>query len=237
MNVILAAKRPEARDVTSFMFRSASPMKWQAGQFLQYSLPDTQGADERGMTRYFTIASAPFEGQIMLTTRFASERSSTFKRALQHLPVGAAVVVGEPDGDFVVADPANKHVFIAGGIGITPFRAILRDLDHRGLPINATLLYANGTPEFVYKAEIDRLAGQHRRLVVHYLVSPQRLTAASIRAAVADLAQHRFYVSGPESFVESMASLLSGLGLPDAQVQRDYFPGYDRPSIEQKETA
>jgi hypothetical protein len=119
MNVILAAKRPEARDVTSFMFRSASPMKWQAGQFLQYSLPDTQGADERGMTRYFTIASAPFEGQIMLTTRFASERSSTFKRALQHLPVGAAVVVGEPDGDFVVADPANKHVFIAGGIGIT----------------------------------------------------------------------------------------------------------------------
>ena len=79
----------------------------------------------------------------MLTTRSAAERSSSFKRALRQLPVGAAVDVGEPDGDFVVGDPGDEHVLIAGGIGVTPFRAILLDLDHRELPINATLLYAN----------------------------------------------------------------------------------------------
>jgi ferredoxin-NADP reductase len=139
MKLILVSKRPETTDVTSFLFRSDAPLKWQAGQFLHYSLPHPD-TDDRGIARYFTIASVPFEGHVMLTTRFASERSSSFKRALRQLPVGAGVEVSEPDGDFVIGDPADQHVFIAGGIGITPFRAILLDSDHRGLPINATLL-------------------------------------------------------------------------------------------------
>lgn len=234
MKLVLAEKRPEVEGVMSFMFRSATPLKWQAGQFLHYSLPHS-GADDRGITRYFTIASAPFEGQVMLTTRFAAERSSTFKHALRELPLGAAVEVGDPDGDFVIGDPADEHVFIAGGIGITPFRAILLDLDHRGLPINATLLYANRTPDVVYKAEMDRLAARHPGLVVRYLVSPERVTQSSIRAVAPDLAKPTFHVSGPEPFVEAVGSMLSGLGVPDAHVKRDYFPGYDWPSIDEKE--
>jgi ferredoxin-NADP reductase len=236
MKLVLTAKRPETEGVTSFMFRSAAPLKWQAGQFLHYNLPHP-GTDERGPTRYFTIASAPFEGHVMLTTRFATERSSTFKHALRELPLGASVEVGEPDGDFVIGDPADEHVFIAGGIGITPFRAILLDLDHRGLPINATLLYANHTPDFVYKAEMDRLAARHPGLGVRYLVSPERVTQSSIRAAAPDLAKPTFHVSGPEPFVEAVGSMLSGLGVRDAHVKRDYFPGYDWPSIDEKARA
>lgn len=228
MKLILVAKRPETEDVMSFMFRSDALLKWQAGQFLQYTLPHPD-ADDRGIARYFTIASAPFEGHVMLTTRFASERSSSFKRALRQLPVGAAVEVGEPDGDFVVGDPGDEHVLIAGGIGVTPFRAILVDLDHRELPIKATLLYANRTPDFVYKAEMDRLAGRHPGLVVRYLVSPERVTQPSIRAVAADLEKPTFHVSGPEPFVEALGGMLSGLGVPDAHVKRDYFPGYDWP--------
>jgi ferredoxin-NADP reductase len=228
MKLILVAKRPETGDVVSFMFRSDTLLSWQAGQFLHYTLPHPQ-PDNRGITRYFTIASAPFEGHVMLTTRFASERSSSFKRALRELPVGAAVEVGEPDGDFVLGDPGDEHVLIAGGIGVTPFRAILLDLDHRELPINATLLYANRTTEFVYKVEMDRLAGQHPRLMVRYLVSPARVTEASIRGVAVDLAKPTFHVSGPEPFVEALGGMLSGLGVPDAHVKRDYFPGYDWP--------
>jgi ferredoxin-NADP reductase len=236
MKLILISKRPETKDVTSFLFRSDAPLKWHAGQFLHYSLPHPD-ADDRGITRYFTIASVPFEGHVMLTTRFASERSSSFKCALRQLPIGAAVDVSEPDGDFVVGDPAGQHVLIAGGIGVTPFRAILLDLDHRQLPINATLLYANRTPDFVYKAELDRLASRHPGFVVRYFVSPERVSQTSIRAVAPDLTTPTFHVSGPEPFVESVGSMLSGLGVPDAHVKRDYFPGYDWPSIEEEERA
>ena len=236
MKLILVAKRPETADVMSFMFQSDALLEWQAGQFLHYRLPHPD-ADDRGITRYFTIASAPFEGRVMLTTRFARERSSSFKRALRQLPVGAAVDVGEPDGDFVIGDPGGEHVLIAGGIGITPFRAMLLDLDHRDLPMNATLLYANRTPDFTYRAELDRLTGRHPGLVVRYLVSPERLAPPAIRAVAADLAKPTYYVSGPEPFVETLGSMLSGLGVPDAHVRRDYFPGYDWPPIDEGETA
>jgi ferredoxin-NADP reductase len=236
MRLSLVARRSETEDVTSFIFRSETPLQWQAGQFLHYSLPHA-GADDRGTTRYFTIASAPFERHVMLTTRFATERSSSFKRALRRLPFGAGVEVGEPDGDFMVGDPGDKHVFIAGGIGITPFRAMLLDLDHRRLPINVTLLYANRTPSFVYKAEMDWLVGRHRGLAIRYLVSPQRVTEASIRAAVANVAEPTFHVSGPEPFVEAVAEMLAGFDLPDAQVKRDYFPGYDWPWNDRRKTA
>ena len=236
MKLTLVAKRPETGDVMSFMFRSDALLSWKAGQFLHYSLPHPD-ADERGITRYFTIASAPFEKHVMLTTRFASERSSSFKRALRQLPVGAVVEVGAPDGDFVLDDPSRQHVLMAGGIGITPFRAILLDLDHHELPINATLLYANRTTDFVYKAEIDALAHRHRRLAIRYLVSPARVTEASIRDVAADLAKPVFHISGPEPFVEALGDMLSRLGVSDAHVKRDYFPGYDWPAIEEKGTA
>jgi ferredoxin-NADP reductase len=230
MKLTLVAKRPETGDVMSFMFASDALLSWQAGQFLHYSLPH-RDADERGTMRYFTIASAPFEKHVMLTTRFASERSSSFKRVLRQLPVGAAIEVGEPEGDFVLDDPSREHVLMAGGIGITPFRAILLDLDHHELPINATLLYANRSPDFVYKAEMDGLAARHPRLLIRYLVSPARMTELSILGVAADLAKPIFHVSGPEPFVDALGSILAGVGVPDAHVKRDYFPGYDWPTV------
>jgi ferredoxin-NADP reductase len=229
MKLTLVAKRPETQDVMSFVFRSDAPLRWQAGQFLHYTVPHPD-ADDRGATRYFTIASAPFENNVMLTTRFASGRSSSFKHALRQLPEGATVEVSEPAGDFVLEHPSREHVLMAGGIGITPFRSILLDLDHQDLPINATVLYANRTPDFVYKAEIDRLADRHPHLKIHYLVSPARVTEDSIRSVAADLAKPTFHVSGPEPFVEALGSMLARLDVPDANVKRDYFPGYDWPT-------
>ena len=226
MKLTLVTKRSESADVMSCVFRSDAPLRWEAGQFLSYSLPH-QDPDDRGIVRYFTIASAPFERHVMLTTRFASEGGSSFKHALRRLPDGAMVEVSKPDGDFVLGDPGANHVLIAGGIGVTPFRSILLDLDHRELPINATVLYANRTPEFVYRTEIDALASRHPRLAVRYLVSPARVTEASIRAVAPDPVKPVFHVSGPEPFVAALEGMLSGLGVPDAHIRRDYFPGYD----------
>lgn len=224
----LAAKKQETPDVASYLFKSEPAFTWRAGQFLHYTLPHPD-PDNRKTKRYFTIASASFEQVVMLTTRFAAERGSSFKRALRELPIGTAVQADGPSGDFVAETPEAEHVFIAGGIGITPYRAILLDFDHRKLPINATLLYANRTPDFVYKSELDGLAGKHPDLRIHYVVSPERITEESIRKAVPDLARPIFYLSGPEPMVEAFEQMLAAMGIPDDRMKGDYFPGYDWP--------
>lgn len=231
MQLTLAEKKREAADVTSFLFRSETPLTWRAGQFLRYALPHP-GADDRKTTRYFTIASAPFEGIVMLTTRFAGEKGSTFKQALQRLSIGATIEVGQPAGDFVVDAPAAEHVFVAGGIGITPHRAMLLDLDHRGVSVRATLLYANRTPEFVYKDEIEALealARKHPGFRVHYFAAPDRISEAAIHWTVPDLQRPTLYVSGPEPMVEATEAMLAGIGIREDHMKRDYFPGYDWP--------
>ena len=226
MKLRLAGKTLETHDVTSFLFRGEGPLSWQAGQFLRYRLPHAE-PDDRGTTRYFTIASAPFEGHVMLTTRFAEGRTSTFKRTLRELPIDAPVEVDQPAGEFTLTDPAVPHVLIAGGVGITPYRAMLLDLDHRDVPVNATLLYANRTADFVYQREIDALRRRHPRLAVHPFVSPRRISKDSIVSLVPTLGTALFLVSGPEPFVQGLEGLLSELGVPDARVKRDYFPGYE----------
>ncbi len=227
MRLTLIEKRRETSDTTSFLFQSESPFSWRAGQFLRYTL-EHPNPDERKTKRYFTIASAPHEGVVMLSTRFSNDGSS-FKRALEALSIGGTIEAEGPDGDFVVEDPAAEHVFIAGGIGVTPYRAILLDLDHRNLPMNVKLLYANRNEEFVYKSLLEELTKKHPTFMIEYFVSPAKIDEKAIRGAVPDLQKPIFYVSGPEPMVEAFEKLLIEMGIPDPHIKRDYFPGYDWP--------
>ena len=228
MTLTLIGRHNEAGDAASFIFRADEPgFTWRAGQFLHYTLPQAN-PDGRGIERWFTIASAPFEGQVMLTTRLVEERS-TFKAALDALAVGATIEADGLEGDFIVEDPKAKFVFIAGGIGITPYRAILLDLDRSGAAIDATLLYANRDNNIVFRDDLEALAGKHKDFRVNYYIGPERIDEAAIRRAVPDLAAPIFYVSGPEPMVEAFERMMRDMGIPDARLKRDYFPGYHWP--------
>ena len=223
----LADKHQETRDTVSFRFRSDEIRKWRPGQYLHYTLehPDP---DSRGIERWFTISSAPFEGYIQITTRF-SENGSTFKKALRGLVVGGTIDADGLEGDFVIEDPARRLVFIAGGIGVTPYRAILRAMDHAGIPAEVDLLYANRDEDYPFKGELELLAQRHSRLKIHYFTGPNRLDERAILAAVADLRKPAFYVSGPEPMVETVDKLLASMSVPKLHVKTDYFPGYKWP--------
>ncbi|HUZ92746.1 MAG TPA: FAD-dependent oxidoreductase [Candidatus Paceibacterota bacterium] len=227
MKLSLVEKRKEAGDAVSFVFKPAAPFSWQAGQFLHYTLPHAN-PDDRKTERYFTISAAPFENRVMLTTRLV-EKKSTFKEALSALPVGGAIEADGLEGDFVVDDPTAGLILIAGGIGITPFRAILLDLDKKGVPINATLLYANRDNDFVYKDELEALARKHTNFKIHYFVTPEKIDEQAIRNAAPDLSKPVFYVSGPEPMVEAFEKMMLGMGITEPHLKRDYFPGYNWP--------
>lgn len=224
MLLTLIEKRKEAEDVTSFIFKPEISFSWKSGQFLHYTLKH-KNYDNRGPDRYFTIASAPFEKVVMITTRFAKDGSS-FKKTLKTFQIGDTIEGVAPDGNFTLDDPNQESVFIAGGIGITPFRSILIDLAHRDIPINVTLLYANKTPDFVFKKELEDTAKHNPNLKIHYFVDPKRIDENAIKKTVANLRKKIFYVSGPEPMVESIDELLESLGVPKNHIKNDFFPGY-----------
>jgi ferredoxin-NADP reductase len=227
MKLTLRATRQEASDIFSFIFAPERPLRWQAGQYLRYILNHPK-PDDRGVERYFSIASAPHEKQVMLTTRFVPKGSS-FKKALKKLKPGDVIEGRDWGGDFMVDHRRKNFVFIAGGIGITPFRAILLDLDRNRKPLNVQLLYANRDNDFPYRKELEALKKRHPEFRIDYVVSPDRIDEKSIPQLVADMDNPAFYVSGPEPMVESLDRALKKLGVPKRRIKNDFFPGYQWP--------
>src|SRR3989338_6724385 len=117
----------ETPEVKSYYFVADAPINFKAGQFLKYFLSHPE-SDQRGVSRYFTISSAPQEKTIMMTTKFVPGDGSSFKQALLKIAPGDHIEAEGPSGSFTYQDHLQEVVFVAGGIGITPFRAILMDL-------------------------------------------------------------------------------------------------------------
>jgi len=227
MKLTLCATKQEASDIFSFIFVPQRRLQWKAGQYLHYRLNHPK-PDDRGVERYFSIASAPHERQAMLTTRFAPKGSS-FKKALKKFKLGDVIEALETGGDFVLDHRRKKFVFLAGGIGITPFRAILLDLDRNRKPLNVQLLYANRNSDFPYRKELQELKKRHPEFRIDYVVSPDRLDEKTIPKFVPDMDTPVFYVSGPEPMVEALEETLKKLGVAKKRIRNDFFPGYHWP--------
>src|ERR671922_683139 len=112
------------------------------GQYFFVTLPDLGYQDDKGLRRHITVVTSPNEtGVLGFATRM---RDSAFKRSLGELPVGAEVEVEPPKGSFALPeDPSRPLVFVAGGIGITVFRSMLRYIREERLPYLVTLIYSN----------------------------------------------------------------------------------------------
>lgn len=241
MKLTLTKKYQIAPDITTFYFKPEVPFEWQPGQFLRYHISEPT-PDERGENRFFSIASAPFEKHIQLTTKFSPNESSSFKQDLNKLNIGDSLEAFGPSGSFSINDTNKEYVFIAGGIGITPFRAILANLDHQNVSINIRLIYANRTTNILFKDELESLAQKHPELRIFYIISdelvkPQKLTdnitiipgridGALIKKLIPNLLKPTYYISGPEQMVMDLEKVIWDMGIPKENTKRDYFPGY-----------
>jgi ferredoxin-NADP reductase len=225
MKMKLVEKKFETPDVISFIFTPAEPVEWKAGQFFHYVLHH-EPTDDRGSDRWFTNSAAPFENHVRITTRIAADKGSSFKNKLGSFPEGKNIEIAYVEGDFTVEDVNQEYVFIAGGIGITPFRSILKQLDYEKKTIKATLVYSNRDQNIVYKDELEELAKKNPGLQIHYIFSPEHIDEKKIRELVPDLQKPLFYISGPEPMVESLGNMLKEIGIPEDNIKQDWFPGY-----------
>lgn len=225
MKLKLIEKKQETSDVTSLIFEPQEPLAWKPGQFLHYVLHH-RPTDERGSDRWFTNTAAPFEEHVRITTRYTKGQSSSFKQKLFELQEGKRIEISYVEGDFTLDDPDKDHVFIAGGIGITPFRSILKQLDHDKKPINVTLLYSNRDEYIVFKEELEEIASRNPGFAIHYVISPEHIDDEKIRKYVPDLTRPIFYVSGPEPMVDALSETLKKMGIAEDHIKGDWFPGY-----------
>lgn len=223
--------KDEADNIRTFFFRPERPVQYTAGQFAEWTLkhPDP---DRRGAKRWFTISSSPTEELVSITTKYAGDKGSTFKRALFEMQPGDELLMSDPMGDFVLPKLIQTPlVFVAGGIGITPYHSILAWLAATKEERPIQLIYGvNNEDEIIFQDAFEK-AGVHATIVVS---NPSdawggergRLTAEMIMGLAKPSEDALVYVSGPEPMVETLEKGLKKAGLGKNQFVGDFFPNY-----------
>ncbi len=225
-------------DTADFVFSTNSKQfSYVPGQYMEWTLPH-DGTDSRGNRRYFTLASSPTEPDIRIGVKFY-KTSSSYKDALLKVTRETPIVAAQVSGDFVLPkDPKQKLVFIAGGIGVTPYRSMTKYLLDKKETRTISMLYsAKTTSDFAYK-DVFETARQEIGMKILYVVTGHadpnpnehtrsgRINREMIKKDVPDYKERIFYISGTQNMVKSVQKILSGLGIPKRQVKVDYFSGY-----------
>jgi ferredoxin-NADP reductase len=205
------------------------------GQYFWVTLLDPPYDDEKGPKRHISVVTSPTErGVLGLATRI---RDSAFKRSLVELSEGAEVEVEQPKGSFVLPEETDRlYVFIAGGIGITVFRSMLRYIADKGLPHRVTLVYSNRDRESTaFYDELRELEAANPNLdvVITMTEDPgwegetRRIDADMLRDHLGEeLDSYTYLVAGPPAMVDGVAEALQGAGIPEDQVRPARFSGY-----------
>ena len=224
MKLSLKQRQPETSDVITFIFDAPEPISWQPGQYMHYVLQHPEH-DDRGVERWFTISSPPYQKDITITTRFTQDKGSTFKRALFDMKIGDTIEADGPKGKFVIGDLAKKYVLVAGGIGVTPYHSMLAQFDHDGVMPDIELLYANRDENFVFGEELAALEAKYPNFQIKKFVGDRHIEAADLKP-FADDQTKLIYLSGPEPMIENFEKLLQDMGVPEERLKTDFFPGY-----------
>lgn len=226
-----------AEGTMAFHLARPTGFQFRAGQSLTISLVDPPAMDGKGATRTFTIASAPHEAELMIATRM---RDSTFKRVLGAAPAGTPLRIDGPNGEMVLHDDsARPAVFLAGGIGITPFLSISRHAARERLPHSIYLFYSNRRPEDA--AFLAELQGMEKVNPNYHLIATMAEAEKSARAwagetgfirrdmlerHLPDTASPVYYFAGPPAMTAAMQEMLQGIGIVEDAMRYEEFYGY-----------
>ncbi len=220
-------------------FRLEKPSGWafKAGQYLDMTLLDPSETDSEGNVRSFSIASAPREDTLMVAMRM---RDTAFKRVLRTMPLGTAVKIEGPSGDLILQnDSTRAAVFLAGGIGITPFRSIVHWAAKEKLPNRIVLFYCNRRPEDApFLAELQSLESDNPKYKLIASMTEmeksqqpwngetglinQEMLGRYLKGATSPI----YYIAGPPAMVQGLHEMLSKTGIIDDDIRAEEFGGY-----------
>ena len=233
----LKDRQEVAEGPMAFRFEKPSGWTFKAGQYLDMTLLNPSDTDSEGNVRSFSIASAPHEETLMVATRM---RDTAFKRVLKAMPLGTAVKIEGPSGDLILQnDSARAAVFLAGGIGITPFRSIVHWAAKEKLPYRIVLFYSNRRPEdapFLTELQSLEKANPKYKLIASMTemqkshqpwngetgLINQEMLGRHMKSAASPI----YYIAGPPDMVKGLQEMLSKAGINDDDIRAEEFAGY-----------
>jgi len=252
----LKEKVKEAMGTTSFLWESEKSVSYLPGQYFYYTLPKLIYPDSKGPTRHFTLSSSPTEGKLLkLTTKIRKE--SGFKQTLDALPIGSQVEGEGPSGTFIIDEhEAGPHIFIAGGIGITPFRSAIKYAIDKNTASSIHLLYSNSIPEEIaFRDELSKWDQNFDNIKVDFTITKPDNIKSSWNGLTGRIDQNmlnkvignwksldftrdgeqveplhigysKFWLCGPPPMVDAMEKLLGSMKITSDRVRSEKFTGY-----------
>jgi ferredoxin-NADP reductase len=232
----LLCRETVAESTVACVLRRPAGFEFAAGQYVDVKLPSAAFTDELGATRAMSIASAPSDDDLLILMRI---RDTAFKRSIMHLEPGAPLLLDGPADDltFDVCSGAPV-VLIAGGVGIAPFRALMREAAAEMCTFDGAVFYSNRRPEDA--SFLDELSSLAAAIGLRFVPTmtrmndakrpwdgeTERLSAAMIHRHV-DPARHpRYHVSGSTLFVSGLCYALEQAGVPARDIRIEMYPGY-----------
>lgn len=234
----LLSSKEIANETIEFHFTKPEGLVFKAGQWGDITLIDPPETDAEGDTRGFTIASAPYEDELIMATRL---RDTAFKRVLKKMAVGTPFSLIATGGSFTLhKDASIPAVFLTGGIGITPVRSIVLQATHDGLAHRITVFYANHTPasaaflgdlaaaeeanpHFTFVPTMTAMAGSSEA----WSGATGHIDKAMLERSIPDLSAPIYYISGPQGMVVAMRDMLEEAGVKDHMIRTEEFDGYE----------
>lgn len=212
----------ESENVYSFHFDKADDLHWKPGQHGIFAITHKK---IKKPTRPFSVASSPSENIIKISMEITSNPSE-FKKAMLELKKGMKVSIRGPFGPLHL-DHMSPSLFIAGGIGITPIRAILKDVEsHRNNGTNTMkLLYLDSKGSYLYKDELQVIASS-TPLEIQFLKAREELYLGIDEFVKQYKNSGKYFVAGPKSLVDSATSYLKQNGISKHCIKKDVFFGY-----------
>jgi ferredoxin-NADP reductase len=220
----------EASNITTFWFKPASPIDYTAGQYIELTLKH-DNPDDRGEKRWFTLSSAPENDLVSITTKF-SDPGSSFKQALKQLKAGQTLEMSEAMGDFVLPKFVTQPlVFVAGGIGLTPFHSMFGWLNAHHEQRHISFIYAVKNEDQIIFQDTWQHADIHSTVIVDepsdaWGGERGQLSSELILGLTKPSDDTLFYISGPEPLIEKLGNDLHKSGIKNNQLVTDFFPGY-----------
>lgn len=234
---VLARKIKITPDSADFIFAPDFKFAYLPGQYMEFTLPH-DNVDSRGQRRYFTLASSPTEDTIRVGVKFY-DKSSSYKEAMLDMNSKSYISAASLGGDFVLPnDKRQKVAFIAGGIGVTPYRSMIKYLVDKKQHRPVVMFYAANTAKDIAYMDVFEEARQQLGVKILYLLTKkgtplpdQRyragyITPKLIQAEVPDYAERLFYISGPEPMVDTVKNVLRDMGISHDHIKTDFFSGY-----------